>query len=55
MNIRKKSTLVLLLLAILDLISVFFPITALLGIYVVWKRPEWFLKLVNEIYYMNQS
>ena len=39
-KIRNKSILALVLLGILDNISVFFPITALLGIYVVCKQSE---------------
>ncbi len=55
MKIRKKSIVFLILLAILDISSVFLPITALLGIYVVCKRPECFLKLLNDIYSINES
>lgn len=50
MNIRNKAILVFLGLGILDVISVFFPITAALGIFIVWKRPQWFIEVVNEIY-----
>jgi hypothetical protein len=54
MKIRNKSILALVLFGILDIISVFFPITDLLGIHIVYKRHEWFLKLVNDIYSINE-
>jgi len=50
MTIRTKAILFLIGLGILDLISVFFPVTAAFGIYVVLKRPEWFTKVLNDIY-----
>lgn len=50
MTIRTKAILFLIVLGILDLISVFFPVTSAFGIYVVWKRPEWFIKVLNDIY-----
>jgi len=50
MNIRNKAALLFLGLGILDLLSVFFPITAAFGIFIIWRRPQCFLKAVMDIY-----
>lgn len=43
-----KSFLVLLLLFFIDIGPV--PITAMIGLYIVWFRPKWFKALIDNIY-----
>ncbi len=52
MKIKTKVVVYLSILAVLDLI-IPIPFTALILLYVVLERPEWFNNIVTEIYSMN--
>jgi len=50
MSTKTQLLLAVLLLGLMDGIIPFFPILALILIYVVLQKPPWFLNIVNEIY-----
>ena len=50
MNTSRKILIYLILFAIIDTI-IPVPITALILIYVLQERPDWFEKLVDQIYH----
>jgi hypothetical protein len=50
MNKRTQLTLLLVVLGVVDAVIPFFPILALLLVYVLVERPAWFLHWVEELY-----
>ena len=50
MNKKSKLLLAVVLFGVIDAIVPFFPILALVLIYVVLEKPPWFLETVQEIY-----
>lgn len=49
MKLKTKVLLFLIAFALFDTV-IPVPLTAILLIYVLWERPEWFPKLVREVY-----
>ena len=49
MKTHKRILLYLIFLAIFDLV-IPFPITAVILIYILCEKPEWFKKIVSEVY-----
>ena len=49
MKTHKRILLYLILLAIFDVV-IPFPITAVILVYVLFEKPEWFKKIVSEVY-----
>ncbi|CAI8801543.1 hypothetical protein [Methylocaldum szegediense] len=48
MSTRAKCLIVLIGLMILDILPI--PIVGLIGLYVIIKRPRWFLEVTNRLY-----
>ena len=50
MDKKTKLLLVVILLGLVDAIVPFFPVLALILIYVVLEKPPWFMEAVQDIY-----